>query len=631
MKFGRSAALVGAGTASVVYAAKTDPLCVGWEALTGYTSSDTAVADSVIFRNECQNTPKTQAKDGSTDPETMSGPDNGAEYGLAGFKSNGYMWTESELSADANKAICTDAGGTFSTSNTCAWAFNENGGAATNPYGSNRRWDTIWRGAKCCGGSQAWKDACTQYGSATADLTDANRDIYEAKMAKFECECDDDASGSRDQDRFSCVTLHADGSGFENLFNKKAAAASTSMLSVANQNKCYDWTPGSGMRRNKLEMKTCGAWAVECLTEDSQSDREECQEEMGQAGCCPPDPTLITSGSGSIEYYSDSTCSTAATHPGYGTNKIEFTFGSSTKDCKSKPDAETDDNNGVEFSTGWFSPMYTWYPVSCNSKGIQIKVYSGDVNCATDTMASCVSSTCAAGATSTCVAGVAHNSDCSVGASTVGHAFDHAFSGFPLKPLAEACVALEEWDENGNKVNLYAVQRCSDTVPTSVAAPAPIEQTLAAEFNIPDNATPTSLLADTTFTGAISAAIAGQLTGVVAADITITAIRFVSRRARSLAVDQKLEIDYTVAVDDATEAAAVTTFGSSATTAQLTAMQNSIATTLTSAGSAISSGTVTGVTTAEEDEDSDSAAFVGAKVSAFVAGFAGIAAAMTLF
>jgi hypothetical protein len=492
------------------------------------------------------------------------------------------------MKSAANAKICTDDGGNVELDK-CGDADIK--GNANDPqteyivdsgdHAGLATYNLVRRGAVCCGGDTAWVDACTEYGSPSDTLTPENKLIYEKKIPKFECSCPGSSDGKTEHSDDNCDDSVAPLNDFMNT--RPDRAFNSEMVSTANMAKCINATPNkngiSTAGNNKITYYTCKEKALETMWRTPAGDKEDGVKDFGEF-CCPPKPesaTLFKSGTFTWGMFTDDACTTPATSSTWGDwggQSGSLTLGAS---ISAGATCQTVDTNSF-FVTG------------CDNTAKKAPILHMNNE----------SPTCAADAT--------HNHEWSLG-----------------------CNCMDE-DDNGVCQGLWSKFECVESPAAGAPAkPAPIKQTLAATFSIPEGTTEAALLADTTFKTALTTALASQITGVDAADITITGIRFVSRRARSLAVEQKVEIDYTVAVADAAEATAVTTFGSSATTAQLTAMQNSIATTLTSAGSAISSGTVTGVTTAEEDEDSDSAAFVGAKVSAFVAGFAGIAAAMTLF
>merc|ERR1711865_114235 len=71
-------------------------------------------------------------------------------------------------------------------------------------------------------------------------------------------------------------------------------------------------------------------------------------------------------------------------------------------------------------------------------------------------------------------------------------------------------------EQNDNDVCVqYAKMECVESPAAGAPAkPAPIKQTLAATFSIPDGTTGAALLADTTFKTALATALASQITGV---------------------------------------------------------------------------------------------------------------------
>merc|ERR1740121_3492773 len=131
-----------------------------------------------------------------------------------------------------------------------------------------------------------------------------------------------------------------------------------------------------------------------------------------------------------------------------------------------------------------------------------------------------------------------------------------------------------------------------------------VNQKLVAMVTIPENSTAESLKENAEFKLWIKKGIAKAIKNITeeeipSNDIVITGLRLVPSETRRLATELKIEIDYSVAVADASQATAVADFASSADvgTTLMESINGELGNTVLGAG--FSGNAVTGVSTVE--------------------------------
>merc|ERR1712032_1172349 len=142
-----------------------------------------------------------------------------------------------------------------------------------------------------------------------------------------------------------------------------------------------------------------------------------------------------------------------------------------------------------------------------------------------------------------------------------------------------------------------------------------VNQKLVAMVTIPENSTTETLKENAEFKLWIKKGIAKAIKNITEEDISsndivITGLRLVPSETRRLATELKIEIDYSVAVADASQATAVADFASSADVG--TTLMESINSELgnTALGAGFSVNAVTGVSTVENGGSGNSATTV---------------------
>jgi len=146
------------------------------------------------------------------------------------------------------------------------------------------------------------------------------------------------------------------------------------------------------------------------------------------------------------------------------------------------------------------------------------------------------------------------------------------------------------------------VDSTSSVTTTTTPTMTTVNQKLVAMVTIPEGSTAESLKENAGFQLWIKKGIAKAIKNVTedeisSNDIAITGLRFVPSQTRRLTTEQKMEIDYSVAVADASQATAVTDFASSpdAGTILMESINSELGNTALGAGFSVNA--VTGVST----------------------------------
>merc|ERR1712032_368509 len=155
-----------------------------------------------------------------------------------------------------------------------------------------------------------------------------------------------------------------------------------------------------------------------------------------------------------------------------------------------------------------------------------------------------------------------------------------------------------------NSTTPAEVDSTTSMATTTTPTMTTVNQKLVAMVTIPENSTAESLKENAEFKLWIKKGIAEAIKNVTeeeisSNDIVITGLRLVPSETRRLATELKIEIDYSVAVADASQATAVADFASSADVG--TTLMESINSELgnTALGAGFSVNAVTGVSTVE--------------------------------